>query len=178
MKTITKILAMLAIVSAMIFMDACKGEKGDVGPAGTTGATGTAGATGATGATGQTGATGTANVIYSDWTNVTFTGSGTSWSATINAPKITQEILDKGFVKAYFKFGSSVYEGNYTNTQNGASTSMYYYMTLGSINLKSTFSASYPWRYIIIPGGVAGGRLQELKSKSYAEIKEMFNIPD
>ena len=54
MKTITLIFAMLAVMSAVIFMDACKAEKGDVGPAGPAGPTGTTGATVATGATGST----------------------------------------------------------------------------------------------------------------------------
>lgn len=176
MKTTTRILGLALITMAVIVMNACKGEKGDVGPSGTAGQTGATGASGATGATGQTGATGTANVIYSDWTNITFTGSGTSWSGTINAPKITQEILDKGFIKAYFKFGNQVYEGNYTNTQNGAS--MYYYMALGSINLKSTFNATYPWRYIIIPGGIAGGRKAAVDYSDYEAVKAYYGLKD
>jgi Collagen triple helix repeat (20 copies) len=62
MKTITRIFAMLAVISAVIFMDACKAEKGDVGPIGPIGPTGATGATGAAGVgtPGATGATGAA----------------------------------------------------------------------------------------------------------------------
>ncbi len=35
-----------------------------------------------------------------------FTGSGTSWSAVINANEITQDILDKGEVAVYLNAGS------------------------------------------------------------------------
>jgi hypothetical protein len=181
MNTIKRIFGMLAVVAALIFMDACKVEKGDVGPigpagpTGATGATGAAGAVGAVGATGATGATGTANVIYSDWANVTFTGSGTSWSGQIAAPKITQDILDKGLVKTYFKFGTAVYEGNYANTPTGAT--IYYYLTVGTINIRSTFAANYPWRYIIIPGGV-GARRAAVDYTNYEEVKKYYNLPD
>ena len=157
-------------------------KKGDTGPAG------------ATGPAGPIGPVGTANIIYSPWANLTFTGSGTAWSAQITAPGVTQEIMDKGVVKTYFKFGTSVYEGNYTNIPTGAA--IYYYLSVGSINLKATFAANYPWRYVIIPGGVAGGRLAgaadadmfvlqdgtsirkaELDKMSYEDVCSRFNIP-
>jgi hypothetical protein len=181
MKAITKILSFAIVMVMFILLDACKGEKGDVGPAGVAGAngangaTGAAGAIGGTGATGATGATGTANVIYSDWANVTFTGSGTSWAGKITAPKITQDILDKGLVKAYFKFGNATYEGNYVNTPSGAS--MYYFTTLGLVNIQATFAANYPWRYIIVPGGV-GARRAAVDYSDYEAVKKFYNIPD
>ncbi len=170
MKNLTQSLRFLV---AILFVFAWSCKQGDVGPKGDTGATGAAGAAGATGPAGATGATGTANVIYSDWANVTFTGSGTSWSGKITAPKITQDILDKGVVLTYFKFGTQVYSGEYQNGTAG----IYVFTTLGTINLQSTFAANYPWRYVIIPGGV-GARLQNLKSMSYEEVKAMYNLPD
>lgn len=177
-----KLILSCLLLSVGILMQNCKTEAGPVGPAGATGATGPAGpagATGATGATGAAGATGTANVIYSDWATVTFTGSSTTWTGKITAPKITQEILDKGVVKTYFKFGTDVYEGNYTNLTGGSTTSIYQYLSLGAINLKSTFNASsYPWRYVIIPGGTPSGRLANIDYSNYAEVKKAYNIPD
>ena len=62
---------LLVACSFLLVCSNCK--KGDPGPAG---ATGPAGPTGSTGAIGPIGA---ANVIYSPWANVTFTGS-TSFS--------------------------------------------------------------------------------------------------
>lgn len=81
MKTITRIFVMLAVMSAVIFMDACKAEIGPAGP------TGSPGATGITGAIGATGANGTANVSYSDWLNITFVGSSNNYIVNVAAPK-------------------------------------------------------------------------------------------
>jgi hypothetical protein len=168
MKTTTRIFGLALITMAVILMNACKSEKGDVGPAGPIGATG---------ATGQTGATGTANVIYSDWITVSFTGSGTVYTAVVAAPKITQEVLDKCIVLSYYNNGSGVYSvnaasGSYTLIQG---------LTVGKITYTANQNfSSVKFRYVIIPGGVSigNGRIHELKSKSYVEIKEMFNIPD
>lgn len=171
-----------ACCSVLFLFSSCK--KGDPGPAG---------ATGPAGPTGVAGPTGSANVIYSPWANVTFTGASTSWSAKITAPGVTQDIMDKGVVKTYFKFGTSVYDGNYSNIASGAS--IYQYLSIGFINLQATFAANYPWRYIIIPGGVAGGRLShgdadtfvfadgssmrksDFDKMSYEDVCSRFNIP-
>jgi len=166
----------------LLFANCKKGDPGATGPAGPAGPAGVAGPIG------------TANVIYSPWANVTFTGSGTSYSALITAPGVTQDIMDKGVVKTYFKFGTAVYDGNYSNVPTGAS--IYEYLTLGAINLRATFAASYPWRYVIIPGGAAGGRLSAgadadvfvlqdgstmsrsaLDKMSYEDLCSKFNIP-
>ena len=174
MKNLMHSLRFLMVI-LFVFIWSCKpGEVGPKGETGTTGATGASGATGNAGATGAVGATGTANVIYSDWANVVFTGSGTNWTGKIIAPKITQEILDRGVVLTFFKFGGSTYSGEYQNGTAG----IYCYTDLGAINLKATFSATYPWRYVIIPGGVPSGRLQSIKGMSYEEIKILYNIPD
>jgi hypothetical protein len=163
-------------------------QKGGTGPAGATGATGPAGPAGVAGPTG------TANVIYSSWATVTFAGSSTSWSASITAPGVTQAILDQGVVKTYFQFGSTVYDGNYNNIPTGHA--IYQYLIVGSIDLAATFNATYPWRYVIIPGGVAGGRTgggvnadtfvfqdgstmlkSDLDKMSYEDVCKRFNIP-
>lgn len=168
-------------------LTSCK--KGDTGPAGPAGPTG---------ATGAAGPAGTANVIYSAWADVTFTGSGTSWSATITAPGVTQDIMDKGVVKTYFKYGTSVYDGNYTNLLgSGSAVGIYQYLEVGKINLRSNFAANYPWRYVIIPPGVAAGRYandesndrfilkdgstiskMELNGMTYQQLCIRFNIPE
>lgn len=167
-----KLIFSCLMLSVAFFTQNCKTEVGPAGPAGATGATGPAGPAG------PAGATGTANVIYSDWATVTFTGSGTSWTGKITAPKVTQEIMDKGLVRTYFKFGNDVYEGTYTNLTGGATTAIYQYLSLGNINLRATFNATYPWRYVIIPGGTASGRLANIDYSNYAEVKKAYNIPD
>jgi hypothetical protein len=167
-----KFLSFLLIASVFFFSCTKEGAQGPAGPAGATGATGAAGATGTTGATG---ATGTANVIYSNWATLTFAGSGSSWSAQITAPGVTQDIMDNGVVRTYFKFGSSVYEGTYSNLSNGHS--LYQYLNVGSINLVATFNATYPWRYVIIPGGVASRKIQP-DFNDYHAVCKFYNIPE
>jgi hypothetical protein len=176
-------------VGILISLQSC--QKGTAGP---TGATGPQGPAGSTGPQGVAGDTGTANVIYSTWATVTFTGSGTTWYASIAAPGVTQSILDQGEVKTYFQFGSEVYDGNYSNL--ATDHSIFQYLTLGSINLSATFNATYPWRYVIIPGGVAGSIVRgigkkgqilspdgtamdglDLKAMNYQQICQLFNIP-
>jgi hypothetical protein len=178
MKTKHRIFGMLLVAVAIIFMDACKGEKGDVGPAGTAGV---AGPTGANGATGVAGPTGTANVQYSDWITVSFTGSGTSGTAyrgTITAPKITQDIMDKGVVLSYYFLSPNVYS---VNAGVKDSYSLIQELALGKISYLSNFSYNgVKFRYVIIPGGVSigGGRKASLESMTYEEVKALYNIPD
>ena len=179
MKTITRIFAMLAVMSAVIFMDACKGEKGDVGPAG---AAGVAGPTGANGAVGAAGPAGTANVIYSPWTVITIGGSSAPFTLEVAAPQITQDILDKGVVLCFFRNVSTLevfplpysFPTSATATQEG-----YASYAVGKIKLRSNIAlSSVGFRYVIIPGGVPSGRMASLKSMSYEEIKALYNLPD
>ncbi len=177
MNTIKRIFGMLAIVSAVIFMDACKAEKGEVGPIGPTGAKGDPGATGATGAVG---ATGTANVIYSEWTNVTFAGSGTSYIANVAAPKLTQDILDKGDVHVYWKIGSSIYYIPYAQVLGTTTYTLFQILTVGNIKLTASYaiSSSTSIRYVIIPGSIAGGRKAAVDYRNYEEVKKYYNLKD
>jgi hypothetical protein len=182
MKTITRIFGMLMVTSALIFMDACKAEKGEVGPAGATGATGATGAAGATGAKGDKGDIGTANVSYTDWINITFTGSSGNFIATVTAPKITQDILDKGVVLMFIKIGGTVYSVPYayaTSTGTLVGTILPG-LTLGKITLYGSYNYSNPFRYVIVPGGIGigGGRKAALESMSYEEIKALYHIPE
>ena len=179
MKTITRIFAMLAVTTALIFLNACKGEKGDVGPAGTIGI---AGPTGANGAVGAAGPTGTANVIYSPWSVINITGSSAPYTAEVSAPQITQDILDKGVVLSFFRNVSTLevfplpysFPLSATTTQEG-----YASYAVGKIRLRSNVTlSSVGFRYVIIPGGVPSGRMASLKSMSYEEIKALYNLPD
>src|SRR5688500_18846023 len=150
-------------------------QKGDVGPAGPPGPAGPAGANGSNGAPGTPGApgpkgdTGTANVIYSEWLDVTFEGSdSTGWFAEIAAPKLVDSILNKGEIKVYLNVGSDSADSQLVMTLpifdvflTGAIINPYYSRQL--ITLVSTGDASsfidngnhyFQYRYILIPGGV------------------------
>jgi hypothetical protein len=180
MKTITRIFAMLAVMSAVIFMDACKGEKGDVGPAGTTGPTG---AVGAVGAIGPVGATGTANVQYSDWVPFTLTGTlSSNGSTNIVLPKITQEVLDKYLIFSYLKFNSAnwVYSLPLSFPSGGGkdeTVAIRYYLGNAMITSNVTYSNT-SFRYLLVPGGVPTGRKAAVDYNDYNAVKKYYNLPD
>lgn len=119
----TKLLSILAL-TAILLIDSCKGPEGPIGPTGqtgtigtngTNGATGTTGATGATGTTGATGANGkdgNANVVYTDWKTIDWTGGFGRYSSntrtylnvkSTDEPMFTQDAMDKAVVYTYYK---------------------------------------------------------------------------
>jgi hypothetical protein len=180
------------------------GVNGTNGANGATGATGATGTTGSTGATGATGATGTANVIYSAWFTTTAWTKTTIFSIdnfdfNKAAPGITADILDKGVVLVFGKlngystdFGLSnnpvqlpynvVYKSGVLNTDTWSFITSVGNLKIKFISDQNLYSGgpatNYQFRYVIVPGGVAGGRLQSLQGMSYAEIKAMYNLPD
>ena len=180
------------------------GTNGATGATGPSGATGATGVTGPSGATGATGATGTANVIYSAWFTTTAWTKSTIFSLdnfdfNKAAAGITNDILDKGVVLVFGKlngyaadFGLSnnpvqlpynvVYKSGTLNTDSWSfitSSGNVKIRFISNLNLYPGGPATnYQFRYVIIPGGVSGGRLQSLKGMSYAEIKDLYNLPD
>ncbi len=190
------------------------GAQGPQGPAGVNGSTGPAGPagpagpTGPAGSTGATGPAGTANVIYTAWTNFNIA----NWTAVQNvfgidqrrypipAPGLSQTMLDNGVVIVYIKF-SGVANTAYplpmveSIAGGGGLQNMQNINTLNTITLRffngngvgdpGTFGAPNQWRYVLIPGGVAGGRgagpymgytEQQIRAMSYSEVCRTFNI--
>ncbi len=204
MKTITRIFAMLTVIAAVIFMDACKGEKGDIGPQGTAGVAGVAGPQGNVGVAGPQG---TANVIYGTWQDMSTSNlwykltslsnagvayAGYGWGCDINAP-ITQDIMDKGQVFVYGKFAPSfadnrvyllpnTFWGNWYTQVNILPNKVYLQTIYDQAKtVPTTYSPTSflcIFRYIIIPGGVAGGRKANVDYSDYEAVKKAYNIPD
>ncbi|MBD0331628.1 MAG: hypothetical protein ICV66_03155 [Chitinophagaceae bacterium] len=195
----------LAIFASIFIISSCT-KEGPEGPAGPPGPQGPQGNTGATGPAG------TANVIYSDWFTAEQNGG---WvDTTINAqpskkfnraaPGITLNVLNQGIVLAYMKLfpdGAgdttiSIRQLPYPNP--GASDEFIIIPMVGSITyalvpttaggITTELGAGLEFRYVVVPGGVAGGRVssgstltysvEQLKRMSYEEIKNLFNIPD
>lgn len=196
------------------------GAQGPQGPAGATGASGsagTAGTPGTPGATGPQGPAGTANVIYSAWFTpspyILNTVFGTDhWSYVKTAPGITQAILDNGAILVYGKlngYNTTVWPVNQVSLLpiivSYQQSSVFQFDTWSSLatvgNLKIDFvnsvnfytggiSNTHQFRYVIIPGGVAGGRMAnrqstyfgytetQLKAMSYFEVCKALNIPE
>jgi hypothetical protein len=136
-----------------------------------------------TGATGAAGATGTANVMYSNWNNLSmsFNSSDSAYEQTIAADSLTQAVLDSGLVLSYIKYTNAAGQTQVENTD----TYMEEVLGLKSIKL---YSYAYdftgvPFRYIIIHGGtdignrssassalIQGHTRREWKSMSYEQV--------
>jgi hypothetical protein len=179
------------------------GPAGPAGPTGPAGPQGPQGPAGPQGPQGPQGPAGTANVIYSTWASPTaWTNPGLSfsdYSFDRTAPGITQSIIDNGVVLAYAQLSG---DGGNTRSlpstlNNGSAVYTFGYLVpaVGSIRFTLVFSsgaASAPstsslFRYVIIPGGVAGGRMvtgpasgyttDQLRAMPYHQITQLFNIP-
>lgn len=194
-----------------------QGPTGAAGPAGPTGPTGPTGPAGPTGPTGPQGPPGTANVIYSPWiTDPTIT----NWADTamtlygtvvrrrnIPAPGITQTLIDQGVVLVFAR-GGAIGGGNapiqlpVTITFGGNQLQVGFIPVLGKLvfYIANTITGTAPavfwggdFRYVLIPGGVAGGRgmsrektaeingriytERELTGMSYTQVCSLLKIP-
>jgi hypothetical protein len=143
---------------------------------------------------GKDGATGTANVIYSDWVNAPAatpeTIDGTNgMSTSLNAPKLTEEILNNGTILVYMDFGGGIYQLPYTSTAGGSANTITVISTLGKIkifrfNHSGNGTVGIPvvlkWRYILIPGGVSATDVKSVKTDyskmSYEDVCARLNI--
>lgn len=195
------------------------GATGPQGPAGgtVTGPAGPTGPTGPGGATGPAGPAGSANVVYSSW--FTPAQNGNWVDTTINliaaqkkfnkaAPGATLSMLNTGIILSYVKLNpdglggttTSIRQLPYTNPGEGTQIAPIHYVgsiTYAHVSILSpgvavaAFSNSLEFRYVLIPGGIAGGRFSEkaaqingqvytesqLQAMSYSQICSLLNIP-
>lgn len=197
----------LLLVSVSMLTISCQKE----GPAGPAGPAGPTGAAGASGPVGLTGPAGTANVIYSAWFL-----TGTGWTATGAAvygarflfdkatASITQTIMDQGVVLGYIKgepntagINSQVFQLPYGVGVGAGFFDQYELMLNAPGNVRFLYKSDAPWtaaelapisfRYVIIPGALAGGRMmsgsavgctvEQLKAMPYDQVLKKFNIP-
>lgn len=197
------------ILLAITFIIVSCSKEGPQGPAGATGATG---ATGPQGPTGSQGPAGTANVIYSAWYTGTWLDVGlpgpdngySIYTFSKTAPGVTQAIMDNGIVLGFMR--GSATSGVLTGAQV---VSLPYHDVVDDDHFKiilstpgsivHSYQSNNPWtladlnsfnhsfRYVVIPGGVSGGRLagvsganytaDQLRAMSYSEICSLYDIP-
>jgi Collagen triple helix repeat (20 copies) len=182
-----------------------QGVQGVQGPAGPQGATGLQGPAGPAGPAGPQGVPGTANVIYSSWAAPQFSWRDTSLGGSnyrinhSNAVSITANVLAQGVVLVYVRntFGTNDGPFPLPLTQSIFSTNITisFLPAVGKIfytgytfdNLATQTPTQREFRWVVIPGGVAGGRLtsgpaagytvNQVKTMSYSQIASIFNIP-
>ncbi|WP_147314059.1 hypothetical protein [Deminuibacter soli] len=126
------------------------------------------------GTEGPKGDTGTANVIHSPWItlNMSLIRSDSVYFQSISAPGITQSILDSGVVLTYLTFTGS------DGTQSVVNANTYFGqvgLKPGTIELLSFYNyTGLKFRYVIIPGSVAGGRSTSLLNRyTRAQLENM-----
>jgi hypothetical protein len=193
------------------------GPTGATGPAGPVGPTGPAGPTGPTGPQGPVGPAGTANVIYSGWINegpwadtvmnsLAVPPAGNAKRMIAAAPSLSASILDQGVIITYVRWvpsnnlpqpmpltfvnGSSIFE---IGARPALNRIIFYFWQPANSGIPVSFSllgGNAQFRYVLIPGGVAGGRTAEkaceingqvytesqLKSMSYEQVCRLLNI--
>ncbi|GAA3615474.1 hypothetical protein Q4Q39_01900 [Flavivirga amylovorans] len=198
-------LVMVLMVSISIF-SCSDGEDGATGPAGPAGVDGT------DGVDGEDGAPGTANVIYSEWIEKGFdddSGVGTpTASFDIEAPEITEKVLDQGVVLVFGRRFTTVaedvnidvfqlpytfydtdvqYRHRITPPSGNKATGVIKIQarSINGSNLNGNVHRIDEYRYVIIPGGAAVAPSSSGKSSSvdyskmsYGEIKAQFNISE
>ncbi|MBK6936394.1 MAG: collagen-like protein [Chitinophagaceae bacterium] len=192
------------------------GAAGTNGTNGATGATGPQGPVGPVGPAGPQGAAGTANVIYSAWVNegpwadtvmnsLGNSPAGNAKRMIVAAPSLSQAVLDQGVVIGYYRWslsgnnpvtlpsnfvtGTTIVELGYRAALNKL---VYFFWIPANSTTPVSFTGlgSAQFRYVIIPGGVAGGRTAEkaaqikgqiytesqLRAMSYAQLCSLLNI--
>jgi len=170
-----------------------KGDNGDKGDKGDRGATGAAGSQGPRGATGPQGPVGTANVIYSAWMSFQQAGRDTVIDGSklkinhLQAPRLTQSLIDNGSVQVYMRFGTTVLPLPYTNNAGNKANTVSFIPKPGVIyvtrythdNSASLGFGAVQLRYILIPGGVSASLLSDnVDLRNYDMVKRALNMAD
>lgn len=178
------------------FVSSCEGPEGPAGSQGDQGIAGVPGPAGATGATGQTGPSGpagTTNVIYSPWiTNVWTKQENNFIVHIIDAPPITQLVLDEAAILVYFKesptsnFIKILPNTYYTNavpvftidfTAELGNLTVFHGVSKNPEGLGvETFSPNSLIRYMIIPGAVSGRMDYPVDFNNYEAVCSYFGI--
>ena len=183
----------LLAATALIFTQCKKGDAGPAGPAGP------AGSAGATGPQGPKGDTGTANVIYSAWLDVTYVVDTVhngnvidtlGYHADITANKLTSSIIDRGEIKVYMNWGTTanpdvaplpILDVFFTGLIINPEFLVQKITLFANLNA-STFTQSgqkfLQYRYILIPGSVAGRYAKPIDWNDYNKVKAYLGLTD
>jgi hypothetical protein len=171
-----------------------QGPAGSSGGAGSTGPAGPAGPQGPVGPTGPQGPAGTANVIYSNWFDL---GSGQRDTSLFGVAykyksfpvtSLTASVIANGAILTYAKFQGFPNEVRLLPTPvpdvqlwfESVATTGTLYIRWYSIATPATpppaIGTTNQFRWVIIPGGVLGGRGIDPRSMTYQELCSAYNL--
>lgn len=183
MKKVVYLFAVAGLLMTSFSMTSCS-KDGDTGPAGEQGAQGDKGDKGDKGDQGDQGEIGTANVIYSQWLDVTFEdGIG-----VIPAPKLDSAMLNGGSMKVYVNVGTEedpLVVSLPTSLGNGENAPIQItpFFMLNNIVLSSNYNVStgldnegnktFIYRYVLIPGGT---NAVGVNWNDYGQVKKFVGI--
>ncbi|SHM43231.1 hypothetical protein [Chitinophaga sp. CF418] len=182
------------LLAFALFAVSC-GKDGATGPAG---AQGPAGPAGPGGPAGPAGPAGTANVIYSDWLDVTYepdtvhNPDGTidtlQYIATIAETKLDLDMLSTGEIKVYLNGFSAadptVIPLPYFSIYSGLTIDPIFYLNTiqltsnGDISTVTQAGVKYQqYRYILIPGGTPA-RKAPIDWNNYKAVQLYLGLKD
>lgn len=173
MKTRITAIYLLTVISILIF-SGCKNEgiQGPEGPAGLD-----------------------ATVYYSKWiTPTAWSGNSGDWYFDVNAPDLTEDIVENGVILAYVWLAGDIYDATAVRPLPayavGANWSFLVF-EFGSIEftcdmISKPFTTGNHFRFIAIPGNIETLKSASLKNPgetalrnmSYKDVCKIYNIPE
>lgn len=166
-KTIFKT-TMLCLVAGLTF-SSCKKETGPKGD---------------TGAIGPQGPAGNANVKTTIVSNQTWVYSAPAYIATMSAPNITQEIVDKGAVLVYLENAGTYIQLPITLYNNGYQTLVDFEHYLGTVRVSWADSdltqpvaptSNIKFKIVTI---ASSGMIKNVNTADYNEVKTALKLQD
>jgi hypothetical protein len=190
MKQMNSLFTCVVFITILSVIISCS-KEGPAGPAGP------AGSTGPQVGAGPKGDTGVANVIYSDWLDVTYkpdtVHNGTvidtvGFYVDINAPKLSNAILTNGEIKVYLNLRTAaqpqIVPLPYFDPYGGLSINpLFFLQTIelysnGNVSTFTSAGSKYQQcRYILIPGGVHGS-IAPVDWNNYEAVKKYLGLSD
>ncbi len=182
------------VLGAFLFV-ACSAEDGETGPTGPAGPAGPQGAQGDQGPQGEQGDPGTANVIYSDWIDSEFDANiiATGSSFDIDAPDMTQEIIDSGVIMVFGRNIPVIGTPDVFQLPHVSNDNRYFFSAEDAEQLRITVSSTEgasvgttffeDYRYVLIPGGQPATNpvsksYVDFSKLTYQQLIDMFDIPE
>lgn len=134
-------------------------------------------------------------MLYSNWLDVKLKqdpaqNGGKYYNGTIDAPKLDKKMLDEAEIKVYINLNSTdepaISPLPYSDEQGNI---IRFFAADKAIYIISNVDAStfvdgtdgkkyYQYRYVIIPGGSAIRKAQEINWNNYAEVKAFLGLKD